>query len=78
MNEEIQALNKIVAIVDEKASLFKKDWSHMPKIRAITEKKLILDLIENALQLAKNIRPAPKDLLGDLQKLKAEFSRLPL
>ena len=78
MNEEIQTLNKIVAIVDEKASLFKKDWSQMPKIRAVTEKKLILDLIENALQLAKNIRPAPTDLLGDLQKLKAEFSRLPL
>ncbi|TGK00929.1 hypothetical protein EHO59_13495 [Leptospira semungkisensis] len=78
MNEEIQALNKIISIVDEKASLFKKEWSTMPKIRAVTEKKLILDLIDNAMQLAKNVRPSPTDLLGDLQKLKSEFNRLPL
>ncbi len=78
MNEEINALNKIVAIVDEKASLFKKDWSTMPKIRAVTEKKLLLDLIDNAMQLAKNVRPSPVDLLGDLQKLKQEFNRLPI
>ncbi|EPG67048.1 hypothetical protein ACE5IS_16025 [Leptospira wolffii] len=78
MNEEIQALNRIVAIVDDKASLFKKDWRDMPKVRAVTERKLILDLIGNALQLAKNVKPSPTDLLGDLQKLKKEFENLPI
>lgn len=76
MNEEIHALNQIVAMIDEKATLFKKDWGTMPKVRAVTERKLILDLIGNGLQLAKNVKPSPADLIGDLLKLKKEFENL--
>lgn len=42
MGEEqakIHALNKIVSIIDEKASIYKNERKSMPSARAIAEKK---------------------------------------
>lgn len=58
MGEEqakIHALNKIVSIIDEKASIYRNERKSMPSARAISEKKLILELIDDGMKLAKTI-----------------------
>ncbi|WP_426621014.1 hypothetical protein ACO1J6_17650 [Leptospira interrogans serovar Hebdomadis] len=79
MGEEqakIHALNKIISIIDEKASIYKNERKSMPSARAITEKKLILDLIDDGMKLAKTIQPKPTDLIQDLEKLNKQFMNL--
>ncbi|TGK27560.1 hypothetical protein EHQ12_10680 [Leptospira gomenensis] len=79
MGEEqakIHALNKIVSIIDEKASLYKNERKSMPQARALAEKKLILDLIDDGLKLAKTIRPKPEDLIRDLETLNKQMMNL--
>ncbi|EQA47255.1 hypothetical protein LEP1GSC050_0776 [Leptospira broomii serovar Hurstbridge str. 5399] len=78
MSEAINTLNQITSIVDEKATIFREEWSKMPKVRAVTERKLILDLIETALQAAATIHPSPVDLVRDLKRLSDELRRLPV
>ncbi|MDV6237686.1 hypothetical protein CH379_018805 [Leptospira ellisii] len=79
MGEEqakIHALNKIVSIIDEKAALYKNERKSMPTARAVAEKKLILDLIDDGLKLAKTIRPKPEDLIRDLETLNKQMMNL--
>ncbi len=72
-NDEIQKLNQIAAIIDEKAKKYKDDRHHMSTARADAEKKLILDLIEDGIKLAKLIGKGTSDLLYDLERLKKQF-----
>lgn len=48
----------------------------MPNARAIAEKKLILDLIDDGMKLAKTIQPKPVDLIKDLETLNKQFMNL--
>lgn len=67
--EKIEILNKMTQIIDEKATKYKQDRKGMNPARIYSEKKLILDSIDDALKLAKSIQPLPKDLISDLDKL---------
>ena len=73
-DEQIQALNRIVAMVDEKAAKYKQERFGMHNARAAPEKKLILDLIQDAENLAASISPPPLDLLNDLRRLAAQLT----
>ncbi|MCB1324938.1 MAG: hypothetical protein H7A21_13195 [Spirochaetales bacterium] len=74
-DEEIETLNQITAMIDEKAAKYKNERHHMPRARAVSEKELILKLLEDGIRLAKNLRPPPHDLISDFQRLSKEFSR---
>lgn len=76
MDEEIQVLNKIIALVDEKASKYKNEMGDMSSTRATVERKLILDLIDNGLDLAGRMKPQPFDTIQDLKRLKEQFQRM--
>lgn len=73
---EIQALNQITAIIDEKAAKYKDERHHMPRARANAEKEAIIKLLDDGLSLAQNIRPQPADLIRDFQRLRGEFVRM--
>ncbi|MCP4136392.1 MAG: hypothetical protein GY754_35805 [bacterium] len=73
MTDDIKKLNQIVSIVDKKANQYKNDRHHMPRIQASAEKKLILDLINDGLELARSIGPQAQGLIQDLDRLKKEF-----
>ena len=75
-SEQISALNQIIAIIDEKASEYKANYLDLPASRKMAEKKMILDLIDDANQLASSIRPAPNDVMGDLKRLGEQLRRL--
>lgn len=70
MNEKINSLNQIIEIIDQKAASYKKDRHHMASSRAVTEKKLIIDLINDANKLALTVIPKPIELINDLARLK--------
>ena len=69
----VQALNQILAIIDEKAAKYQNERHGMPQARAVPEKKLILDLIEEALKLTQTISPKPINVMQDLQKLRKQL-----
>ena len=48
----------------------------MPRARAVAEKKLIIDLINNGLELAQSIGSQAKGLIEDLDRLKNQFVKL--
>ena len=75
-DEQVQALNQITAMVDEKAAKYKDEVAKMPEVRARAEKKLILDLIDNGLDLAGRMKPSPADLIRDLGRLKAQLQNM--
>jgi hypothetical protein len=75
-DEQIQALNQITAIIDEKAAKYKDERHHMPRARAIAEKELLIRLLDDGLNLARSIRPQPADLIGDFERLRREFGRM--
>jgi len=75
-DQQIEALNKITAIIDEKAAKYKDELSSMPRVRAVAEKKLILDLIDEGLSVAEQVRPRPLDLIQDLGRLKRQLQNL--
>ncbi len=70
MQVKINSLNQIIAIIDSKAATYKDDRHHMPGARAFAEKKLILDIIKEAENLALTIIPKPAGLLEDLGRLR--------
>lgn len=76
-DEQIQTLNQITGMIDEKATKYKDERHHMPRARAIAEKELLLKLIDNGLDLARNIQPQPHDLIRDFERLSQEFRRMP-
>lgn len=75
-DQQIEALNKITAIIDEKAAKYKDELAHMPRVRATAEKKLIIDLIDEGLSVAEQVRPKPLDLMQDLGRLKKQLQNL--
>ncbi|MCR9141485.1 MAG: hypothetical protein NXI24_04475 [bacterium] len=75
-DEEIQALNQITAIIDEKAAKYKDERHHMPRARALAEREALLKLIDDGLSLARNLRPPPADLIRDFERLSSEFRRM--
>jgi hypothetical protein len=77
MDEEIQALNQIIAMVDQKATKYQNEVRDMPKARAAAEKKLILDLVDDGLRLANNIQPKPFSVIDDLTRLEKQLTRMP-
>ncbi|MBE7413502.1 MAG: hypothetical protein L6Q54_06870 [Leptospiraceae bacterium] len=71
--EKIQILNTMTRIIDEKAAKYKSERKGMNPSRVNSEKKLILDSIDDAVKLAKTIQPIPQDLIADLEKLSKQF-----
>ena len=75
-DEQIASLNQIVAMIDEKAAKYKDEVFDMPEIRARAEKKLILDLIDDGLDLAETVSPRPLDLIDDLRRLQSQLQNM--
>jgi len=75
-SEQVAALNKIVAIVDSKAAEFKNEYMRWPESKRFANRKLILDLIEDANTLGRAVKPVPTDLLEDLKRLGEQLQRL--
>ncbi|MBN2041345.1 MAG: hypothetical protein JW864_14995 [Spirochaetes bacterium] len=75
-SSDIQKLNQIVSIIDNKAAQYKKERYHMHRARADSEKKLIIDLINDGLGLAKSIGSQAQGLIEDLDRLKKQFIKL--
>ena len=75
-SEQIQALNKIISIIDEKATHLKDSVYDLNPAQRYANKKLILDLIGDALKLASTIKPAPEDAIFDLKKLSDQISQI--
>jgi hypothetical protein len=73
MTSNIDKLNQIVSIIDSKADQYKNERHHMPASRADAEKKLILDLINDGLELAHSIGSQAQGLIEDLGRLKKQF-----
>lgn len=74
--EQVAALNKIIAMIDKKATEYKADYMRLTTAQRVAQKKLILDLVEDADQLGSAMKPAPTEVLGDLRRLTQELSRL--
>ena len=75
-SEQVAALNKIVAMVDSKAAEFKNEFMRWPTSKRFANKKLILDLIDDANTLGHALNPVPKELLEDLKRLGEQLNRL--
>jgi len=73
MSDDIGKLNQIVAIIDDKANRYKNERHHMSGIQAEAEKKLIIDLINDGLNLAQSVGPQAQALIEDLDRLKRQF-----
>ena len=76
MSEQIDVLNQIIQMVDEKASKYKDNVMKMKEVQRAAEKKLLLDLIDNGLKLAESVKPKPLDLVTDLKRLSEQINRL--
>ena len=72
---DIATLNQIVSIIDEKASSFKTRRTRMPQVQAAAEKKLIMDLLQEGINLAQGVAPKPTALIEDLERLNKEFKK---
>ncbi|MCE9500197.1 MAG: hypothetical protein K8R21_06840 [Leptospira sp.] len=75
-SEKIQILNKMVAMIDEKAAKYKNERKGMHPGRVYPEKKLVLDLIDDGLKLADSLQPKPADLISDLKRLWKTLSEM--
>ncbi len=75
-SNDIQKLNQIISIIDNKASQYKIERHHMPGAKADADKKLIIDLINDGLELANSIGSQAQGLIEDLDRLKKQFTKL--
>lgn len=75
--EKIEILNSMTKIIDEKAFKYKEERKNMNSARIFSEKKLILDSIDDAVRLAKTMKPIPHDLIIDLEKLAKQLLQMP-
>ena len=66
----------MVAMIDEKAAKYKDERKGMHAARVFSEKKLVLDLIDDGLKLAESLQPKPVDLISDLKKLWTTLSEM--
>lgn len=70
---EVDSLNKIIAIIDDKATLYKEERFDMPAARKNAEQKMIMDMIADALKLAGRMDPSPAELMLDLRRLEKDL-----
>ena len=70
---QVKTLNHIIAAIDEKAAEYKEARFDMPQAQADSQKKLLLDLIKNALDLANEMNPKPLEVIDDLNRLAKQF-----
>ncbi|MBS0616917.1 MAG: hypothetical protein JSR44_01920 [Spirochaetes bacterium] len=75
-SEQVAALNKIIALIDTKATDYKHDFMRLSTAQRVAGKKLILDLVADAEQLGTAIKPQPTEVLDDLRRLVGELNRL--
>jgi len=75
-SEQIQTLNKIMEAIDEKAAQYKEERFGMREAQSEAQKKLLLDLIDTAMQLAKEINPNPLDVMDDLNRLHSQIANM--
>ncbi len=75
-SEQLAALNKIMSIIDQKASEYKQEYMRLPQSKRFANRKLILDLIDDATELGTAMKPAPRDALDDLKRLAEQLNRL--
>lgn len=69
MDEKIQVLNQMITIIDEKATIFKKNKTKLPKVAYESEKQILTKTIQDTIQLAESIKPTPFSLIQDLKSL---------
>lgn len=75
-SEQVAALNKIIAMIDKKAGEYKNDYMRLTTAQRVAQKKLILDLVDDATEIGNALKPVPAEVLGDLKQLTQELSRL--
>ncbi|MES0489853.1 MAG: hypothetical protein ABUK01_07685 [Leptospirales bacterium] len=75
-SEQIQTLNQIMGTIDQKAAQFKEERFNMREVQSEAQKKLLLELIQSALELAGNINPNPAEVIDDLTRLAKQISQM--
>ena len=78
-SEQIQILNQITKLIDDKVTKYKKEMKTMPTARFYSEKKIILDTFDNAINLPESIKPPPpgiKAAITDFKKVAKDISGL--
>jgi len=75
-SQQIQTLNQIMGTIDQKATQFKNERFDMREAQSEAQKKLLLDLIQNGLQLAKEMNPSPVEVVDDLTRLAKQISEM--
>ncbi|MBL8032278.1 MAG: hypothetical protein JNJ69_01145 [Leptospiraceae bacterium] len=75
-SEQVAALNKIIGMIDAKASEYKNEYMRLPQAKRFANRKLILDLIDDANELGRAIKPVPAEVLEDLKRLAEQLNRL--
>ena len=78
-NDTIKILNQMTSIIDQKVSIYKKEMKSMPTARFYSEKKILLDTIDDAIKLAESIKPPQKEitqLILDFKKVAKDISGL--
>lgn len=74
--EQTKALNQLTTLIDTRANDYKQQYMRMPQANRVAQKKLILDLIDDAIQLALTLRPVPNEIINDFKALAAQLNRL--
>ena len=69
MPNNTQVLNRIIQIIDQKATAYKKNKKTMNRTALESEKVLITNTIKDAIQLAESIKPVPASIISDLKAL---------
>ena len=69
MDNKVEYLNQIIEIIDNKATVFKKNKKSMPTAAYESEKAILVRTINDAIKLAEEIKPTPFSLINDLRSL---------
>ncbi|MFZ5628606.1 MAG: hypothetical protein ACOY5B_05720 [Spirochaetota bacterium] len=75
-SEQVAALNKILSIIDQRAAEYKQEYMRLPQSKRFANRKLILDLIDDANELGNAMKPVPREALEDLKRLAEQLNRL--
>ncbi|GBF49271.1 hypothetical protein LPTSP4_07810 [Leptospira ryugenii] len=69
MDQKVQYLNQVIEIIDTKVTLFKKNKATMHNANYVAEKQVLTRMIQDAIQLAGEVKPVPYSLINDLKSL---------
>ncbi|MCG9875956.1 MAG: hypothetical protein MH321_14360 [Leptospiraceae bacterium] len=69
MDNKVQYLNQIIEVIDTKATIFKNNKRNLPHAAYVAEKEILTKTINDAIQLAEEIKPIPFSLINDLKSL---------